>query len=105
MIFTTEYANARQLIAWVLGFGGNLRISGPPELLAEMRERVRTLVTRHSGDPDALLAASEASVDRPPARAPRRRRGVRPLPPPRTPAARSRSARSASRGWSRSPRS
>lgn len=65
VIFTTDYANARQLIAWVLGFGGNARVSGPPELLAEMRERVHTLVTRHSGDPDALLTATAGSAGEP----------------------------------------
>jgi proteasome accessory factor BC len=58
VIFTTDYANTRQLIAWVLGFGGNARVSGPPGLLTEMRERVHTLVTRHSGEPDALLSAA-----------------------------------------------
>jgi predicted DNA-binding transcriptional regulator YafY len=63
--FTTEYANARQLIAWVLGFGGNARVAGPPELLTEMRERVHTIVTRHSGDPDALLSATTSVVSDP----------------------------------------
>ncbi len=41
-IFTTSYANARQLIAWVLGLGDNARIVGPAELAAELRERVHT---------------------------------------------------------------
>ena len=39
-IFATPYSNARQLIAWVLGLGENARIVGPPELAAELRERV-----------------------------------------------------------------
>jgi proteasome accessory factor C len=50
VLFTTPYANARQLIAWVLGLGENARIVGPPELVDELRERVGVLVERHSGD-------------------------------------------------------
>jgi proteasome accessory factor C len=54
-LFKTRYANARQLIAWALGLGDHARIIGPPQLLAEMQERVHTLIERHSGDPEALL--------------------------------------------------
>jgi proteasome accessory factor BC len=50
-IFTTAYANARQLIAWVLGLGENARVIRPAELVDELRERVRLLVERHSGEP------------------------------------------------------
>ncbi len=56
-LFITPYANARQLIAWTLGLGENARITGPPELVAELRERVALLVERHTGEPqiaDAL---------------------------------------------------
>ena len=53
-IFTTPYASARALIAWVLGFGDNARVLGPAELVAELRERLHTLHMRHSGDPDDL---------------------------------------------------
>jgi proteasome accessory factor BC len=53
-LFVTPYANSRQLIAWVLGFGEHARITSPPALVAETRERVRTMASRHSGDPDAL---------------------------------------------------
>jgi proteasome accessory factor C len=55
-VFVTPYANARQLIAWVLGLGEHARIAGPPELAAELRDRVRALVERHTGDPDAAVA-------------------------------------------------
>jgi proteasome accessory factor BC len=48
-IFTTSYANARQLIAWVLGLGDHAGILGPPELAAELRERLDLLIERHSG--------------------------------------------------------
>ncbi len=57
-IFTTSYANERQLVAWVLGLRGGARIIGPPELVAESQERIRTLIARHSGDPEALLATA-----------------------------------------------
>src|SRR5437588_760969 len=50
-LFATPYANARQLIAWVLGLGENARIAGPPELVDELRERVGLLVERHFGEP------------------------------------------------------
>ncbi len=60
-IFTTAYANARQLIAWVLGLGENARVLGPPELVDELRERVRLLVERHSGEPHAAPSAAGVS--------------------------------------------
>src|SRR5580704_14448677 len=50
-LFVTPYANARQLIAWTLGLGANARMTGPPELVAELRERVGRLLDRHSGEP------------------------------------------------------
>ncbi|HET9718534.1 MAG TPA: WYL domain-containing protein, partial [Solirubrobacteraceae bacterium] len=64
-IFQTPYANARQLIAWVLGLGEHARIIGPAELLAEMQERVHTLVERHTGDPEAALDGAAASASAP----------------------------------------
>jgi predicted DNA-binding transcriptional regulator YafY len=50
-LFLTSYANVRQLIAWVLGLGDNARVTGPPELVTELRQRVGLLIERHSGDP------------------------------------------------------
>jgi proteasome accessory factor C len=54
-LFQTQYANARQLIAWVLGLGDHARIIGPPELLAEIQERVRMLIERHTGEAEGVL--------------------------------------------------
>jgi len=51
-LFVTSYANPRQLIAWVLGLGEHARILAPDELSSELRERVATLIERHSGDVD-----------------------------------------------------
>ncbi len=59
-MLTTAYANARQLIAWVLGLGEHARVLGPPELAAELRERLDLLIERHSGDP--LLATEAVGV-------------------------------------------
>jgi proteasome accessory factor BC len=61
LIFATPYANARQLIAWVLGLGEHARIIGPPELADELRERIELLVERHSGEPQIAPAASGVS--------------------------------------------
>jgi proteasome accessory factor C len=49
-VFATEYANARQLISWVLGLGDNARLLGPAELVDELSERISLLRERHSGD-------------------------------------------------------
>jgi proteasome accessory factor C len=51
-LFVTPYANARQLIAWVLGLGENARLIGPRELEDELLARVKLLVDRHTGEPD-----------------------------------------------------
>ena len=59
-LFTTPYANARQLIAWVLGLGENARILGPMDLASEARERLELLIERHTGDP----RVAEALADR-----------------------------------------
>jgi predicted DNA-binding transcriptional regulator YafY len=77
-VFLTPYANARQLIAWVLGLGENARIVGPPELLSEMRERITLLVERHRGEPqiaDELPSTSDTQAADAPERGPAARRG------------------------------
>jgi proteasome accessory factor BC len=50
--FTTSYANTRQLVAWVLGLGENARVEGPPELVAEVGERLALLAERHERGPE-----------------------------------------------------
>ncbi len=66
----TPYANSRQLIAWVLGLGENARIIGPPELLAELGERVALLVERHSGEPQIAEVVTLDEDHRQPASTP-----------------------------------
>jgi proteasome accessory factor BC len=62
LIFVTSYANARQLIAWVLGLGEHARLLGPAELVSEMRERVQLLSERHTGDPEVPAEAARAAA-------------------------------------------
>ena len=102
-LFATQYANARQLIAWVLGLGENARIVGPPELVSELRDRVSVLIERHSGDPQIAEPAPGGPVD--PAvngrgESDRDRRTAITAPGPRRP-----SGLSASPGWSPWPAS
>ena len=59
-LFVTPYANARQLIAWVLGLGENARLIAPRELEEELLARVRLLVDRHSGEPEIASVTSIA---------------------------------------------
>ena len=49
-IFSTEYADARQLVAWVLGLGEHARLVGPPELAEELEKRLALLAERHRGE-------------------------------------------------------
>ncbi|MGH3993674.1 MAG: helix-turn-helix transcriptional regulator, partial [Pseudonocardiaceae bacterium] len=48
VIFETPYGDSRQLVSWVLGLGPRARILEPPELVAELEERVRLIAERHS---------------------------------------------------------
>jgi predicted DNA-binding transcriptional regulator YafY len=60
-VFTTPYANARQLIAWVLGLGEHARILGPPELADELGDRLELLIERHTGEPQVAAEAGSAA--------------------------------------------
>ena len=95
-VFVTPYANARQLIAWVLGLGEHARILGPPELVAELRERVELLIERHTGEPPDRRRRSTRAGAATAAERPDRSRSRTPATAT-TPTARS--APSASRGW------
>jgi proteasome accessory factor BC len=52
VVFATEYALPRQLIAWVLGLGENVRLLEPSEVVDEAAERLSVIVERHGGDPE-----------------------------------------------------
>jgi proteasome accessory factor BC len=62
MVFATSYSNARGIISWVLGLGGNARLLGPEELIREFDRRLELLEERHR---EGALA-SAASGSRPP---------------------------------------
>src|SRR5207248_6631385 len=64
-VLVTPYADTRQLISWVLGLGEHARVLGPPELAAELRQRLELLIERHTGEPD--VAAEVESAAPPPA--------------------------------------
>lgn len=55
--FTTSYASPRALISWVLRHGEHLRVVGPPELEAELQERVALLARRHTAGGLELAAS------------------------------------------------
>jgi predicted DNA-binding transcriptional regulator YafY len=52
VIFETDYANARQMVSWVLGLGEHARVDGPPELVEEWRSRLELVVERHTEPPE-----------------------------------------------------
>jgi predicted DNA-binding transcriptional regulator YafY len=63
-VFVTPYANARQLVSWVLGMGEHAQLVGPGKLVEELAERVDLLESRHTGESDLadeLPAGSRAA--------------------------------------------
>ena len=52
VIFETDYANARQMVSWVLGLGEHARIEDPPELVEEARERLEQVISCHADPPE-----------------------------------------------------
>jgi proteasome accessory factor C len=52
VIFETDYANARQMVSWVLGLGEHARVEGPPELVDEWRQRLELVIERHTTAPE-----------------------------------------------------
>ncbi|HEV2769056.1 MAG TPA: WYL domain-containing protein, partial [Solirubrobacteraceae bacterium] len=59
IVFSTPYADARLLAAWVLRMGEHVRVLGPPELEREVAERIELLHRRHAGE---LEVAAPAGV-------------------------------------------
>jgi predicted DNA-binding transcriptional regulator YafY len=58
VLFTTEYANPRQLVAWVLGLGEHAKVLAPDPLVAEVRERLDLLAERHDSGPELAPPAA-----------------------------------------------
>jgi proteasome accessory factor C len=67
VVFETDYANLRQIVAWVLGLGERARVLGPHELVEEAAERIRAVVECHANPPEIAPArrrkATDASAD------------------------------------------
>ena len=59
VIFTTEFAQPRQLVSWVLGLGEHARLLDPSELVDETAERLSTILERHA-EPHADFVAEPA---------------------------------------------
>ena len=62
-VFVTPYANARQLIAWVLGLGEYARILGPSELAEELRDRLELLIDRHAAEVQIAPAVPASEME------------------------------------------
>jgi proteasome accessory factor C len=52
VLFTTDYADARQVVSWVLGLGERARVLDPPELVKELEERLGLVIERHKDEFD-----------------------------------------------------
>ncbi len=59
VVFTTEFAQPRQLVSWVLGLGEHARLLDPSELVDETAERLSTILERHA-EPHADFVAEPA---------------------------------------------
>ncbi len=80
IVFTTRYADRRQLAAWALRLGEHARVLGPPELERELADRVELLYERHRAGPDGsrpALELAEAVVSEPVDEAPASTAGSR----------------------------
>jgi len=63
VLFTTPYANTRLLVAWILGLGEHARVEGPPELVAEVGERLAQLAERHDAGPELAAAVPSPTAE------------------------------------------
>ncbi len=52
VVFTTDVAQPRQLVSWVLGLGEHARLLEPAEMVDEAAERLSTILERHADAPD-----------------------------------------------------
>src|SRR5918911_159584 len=62
VLFETPYADARQVVSWVLGLGPRARILGPAELVKEADERLRSVVEGHARPPELAPPAPRLEV-------------------------------------------
>jgi len=62
MVFETDYASSRQLVAWVLSWRHNATALEPKDLAKEATERLDVLRDRHSGGFDPAKPVSRPPV-------------------------------------------
>jgi len=65
IVFETEYASARQMVAWILHWRRNATVLDPPELASEVDERLELLCERHQGEFEVAAAAGGRSRSTP----------------------------------------
>jgi proteasome accessory factor BC len=63
VLFETDYANARQMVSWVLGLGEHARVEGPPDLVDEWRERLELVIERHTNPPELAKEVKPKAID------------------------------------------
>src|ERR687897_215709 len=81
-VFRTEYASARLVLAWAIGYEQHARVLGPPELVEELQQRLERVAELHRGEPFTTVAAGrpprDAEEDREAAPRQREAAGIRP---------------------------
>jgi len=65
IVFSTRYADRRQLATWTLRLGEHARVLGPPELERELADRVELLHERHTGGLEPAPAVARDRPDEP----------------------------------------
>ena len=81
IVFRTDFADVRQLAAWVLGLGEHARVLAPDDLAAEVARRAALLAERHADGPELAAAAPPAPAgteEAGPATPSRREAAIRP---------------------------
>src|SRR3954467_8782974 len=86
IVLRTDYANARQLVAWVLGLGEHAHVLAPDELVDEVARRAALVAERHAEGglelaaegPPAGRPEEEAEETEPRANGSRREAAIRP---------------------------
>ena len=61
MVFETEYASARQMVAWILHWRQNATVLEPDELAEEVSERLDLLGDRHRGEFEVAAAGGRTA--------------------------------------------
>ena len=62
-VFRTEYAIARLVLAWALGYEQHVQVLGPPELVDELGRRLERVAELHRGEPFTSVAAGRPPRD------------------------------------------